>query len=339
MCSVALYGTYGYYINVTSIVNSLIESSTSFVINNQTFGDPIYSEYKYLIVKKDNCVKVFNDGDTFNVNNIVPVIKSPVVKINRKIPTQTLILYVFHVFNDNVDYFIKHGCFEHPDYKFIIICNDLDYKVECPSYVGLVNRNNVGYDFGGWSDALLFDDLYKKFDNFIFVNSSCRGPFTPKYYKGNWCDIFIDGITDDIKLFGTTINNCNWFRVKDPLRYTHIQSWCFSTDRIGLDILINNGVFSDINYTKTHVETIHYREIVMSRFIIVNGYNIGSLMSYYEGVDFRFEDKMPDDYGIEFLDDVVYAKNYFGETLHPYEMVFIKTNRDIERQWISSYER
>ena len=41
-----------------------------------------------------------------------------------------------------------------------------------------VKRNNIGYDFGGWSNALLTNDLYKNYDNFIFANSSVIGPLS-----------------------------------------------------------------------------------------------------------------------------------------------------------------
>ena len=50
-------------------------------------------------------------------------------------------------------------------------------------------RENVGYDFGGWSEALLINNIYKKYDNFIFVNSSAIGPFIPSHIKCKWTDI------------------------------------------------------------------------------------------------------------------------------------------------------
>ena len=46
--------------------------------------------------------------------------------------------------------------------------------------------DNIGYDFGGWSDALLTNNLYENYDNFIFANSSVIGPFLPDYCKGKW---------------------------------------------------------------------------------------------------------------------------------------------------------
>jgi hypothetical protein len=64
----------------------------------------------------------------------------------------------------------------------------------------------------------------------------------------------------------------------------------------------------------------------MSRKIIENGWNIGSLLLYYDGVDFTFRNKKPDDYNIEWYGDIMF---------HPFryviwnelQLVFIKGNR------------
>ena len=64
-------------------------------------------------------------------------------------------------------------------------------------------RENLGYDFGAWSCA---DDLYKNYDTFIFVNSSVVGPFIPFYFDGKWSDIFLKGLNNNVRLFGSPIN-------------------------------------------------------------------------------------------------------------------------------------
>jgi hypothetical protein len=64
----------------------------------------------------------------------------------------------------------------------------------------------------------------------------------------------------------------------------------------------------------------------MSRKIIENNWNIGSLLSYYKDVDFTFSCKKPSEYKMEFLDDVMYP--HFKNTLwNVYQIVFIKGNR------------
>jgi len=251
---------------------------------------------------------------------------------------KTLILYVFHEFNNRVQYFIENGIFKSENYTFLVIINgDNKQIINLPEYVKILKRDNIGFDFGGWSDGLLNDDLYKNYDNFIFVNSSCIGPFTPSYYSGNWCDIFINNITDDIKLFGTSINNnSNIEEETNPVDKSHVQSWVFCLDKSALKLLIDKGIFSK-KYEVTHVDAINNREIPMSREIIKNGWNIGSLMVHYNNVDFRFKNKQPSEYNITFLNDVAYDNKYFNSNLHPYEIVFVKGNRNINKKWLDVY--
>jgi hypothetical protein len=64
----------------------------------------------------------------------------------------------------------------------------------------------------------------------------------------------------------------------------------------------------------------------MSRKIIQNNWNIGSLMKYYENVDFTFRYKTPNDYNIIFLDDIMFPHNR-NRTWNEYEVAFIKGNR------------
>ena len=237
------------------------------------------------------------------------------------IMTKLLVLYVFHIFNDNVKHFIKHCTFKDENVDFIIISNDKSNTFEVPDYVKTVMRDNIGYDFGGWSDALLTHNVYENYDNFIFVNSSVIGPFLPSYYNGKWTDIYINGLKNNVKLFGSTINTLG-----NPLHLSHVQSYIFSMDKNTLQYLIHCGIFSITNYTSTLHETIWLKEVLMSRKIIENNWNIGSLLQYYKDIDFTFSTKKPEEYNIIFLDDVMYP--YYVNTLwNTIELVFIKGNR------------
>jgi hypothetical protein len=66
----------------------------------------------------------------------------------------------------------------------------------------------------------------------------------------------------------------------------------------------------------------------MSRKIIENNWNIGSLFQGYKGVDFTFKNKTPEEYYITFVNDVMYPqfRNVFWTDN---ELVFIKGNRNI----------
>ena len=54
---------------------------------------------------------------------------------------RTIVIYVFHVVNDNVKYFIEHGLFESKTIDFIIVCNG-NIKLNVPDYVKYINREN-----------------------------------------------------------------------------------------------------------------------------------------------------------------------------------------------------
>ena len=238
---------------------------------------------------------------------------------------RTLVIYVFHQLNNRVEDFFK-CIFKDDDVHFLIVCNSQSIKLSLPDYIKVMYRENIGYDFGGWSDGILTHDLYKGYDNFIFVNSSVIGPFVPSYYKGKWTDIYIDGIKNDVKLFGSTINCCFSVygpKMIDPVNESHIQSYIFSMDREALDYLIENEIFTKKRYITDFVELVIKREFRMSRLIIEKGWNIGCLMDNYQGIDFTFKTINKQ---IEYLGDVMLPHNY-NKSWTLKELVFIKGNR------------
>ena len=236
---------------------------------------------------------------------------------------KTLVLYVFHQYNERVGYFFKNCFFEDVNTDFMVISNNKNTILNVPTYVKTLHRDNIGYDFGGWSDALLTNVLYQNYDNFIFVNSSVIGPFIPSYYDGKWTDIYINGLKNNVKLFGSTINTCG-----KPLKLSHVQSYIFSMDKTTLEYLINCDIFSITNHSKSFQECIDQKEILMSRKILENNWNIGSLQGYYKDLDFTFRSKNPKECNNEylFLDDIMY-QCYRDSLWSEYELVFIKGNR------------
>lgn len=234
--------------------------------------------------------------------------------------SKLLVLYVFHIYNNRVQQFIDDCVFYDENVDFIIISNNPN-KIEVPNYVKTLYRENIGYDFGGWSDALLKDNLYKNYDNFIFVNSSVIGPFLPSYYKDKWTDIYINGLKNNVKLFGSTINTCC-----NPLDKAHVQSYIFSMNKSTLEYLIHCEIFSTTNYAKTFKDAIWQKEVLMSRKVIENNWNIGSLLPYYKDVDFTFNSKKPSEYNMKFLDDIL-SQQFKGTLWNNYDLVFIKGNR------------
>ena len=236
-----------------------------------------------------------------------------------------LVLYVFHILNYRVKHFLNNAIFADDNIDFIVIVNDKKIKINIPNNINNVTilyRDNIGYDFGGWSDALLTNNIYENYDNFIFVNSSVIGPYVQTHYKGKWTDIYIDGIQhNNVKLFGSTINT-----LRNPKNKSHVQSYIFSMDKNTLKYLIQCEIFSMTNYAKTFNDAIYQKEVLMSRKIIENNWNIGSLLQCYKDVDFTFANKTPEEYNITILDDVMFPR-FKGVLWNDYDLVFIKGNR------------
>ena len=236
--------------------------------------------------------------------------------------SKVLVLFVFHILNERVEQFIQNSIFYDENVDFIVISNDKTAVFTVPNYVKTIFRDNIGYDFGGWSDALLTDNLYEKYDKFIFVNSSVIGPFIQEGYQGKWTDIYLNGLKNNVKLFGSTINTCT-----DPYK-AHVQSYIFAMEKPTLDYLIQEGIFSIQKYTETLSDTVWNKEVLMSIIIIENNWNIGSLLPYYHNVDFTFKTKLPHEYDIVFQTDLMFPQ-YRNVLWNEYQLVFIKGNRKI----------
>ena len=231
-----------------------------------------------------------------------------------------LILYVFHELNNRVYHFINNCIFYDENIDFIVISNNKNNKFEVPSYVKTLYRDNIGYDFGGWSEALFTNELYKKYDKFIFVNSSVFGPFLKN--KRDWVNIYVNRLNNNnIKLFGSTINNLG-----DPKHKAHVQSYIFSMDKNTLQYLIDCEIFSMTNMARIFNEAIWNKEVLMSRKIIEKGWNIGSLQMVYTGVDFTFKNRKPKDYKRPFYSDIMFPK-YRNKLWSEKRLIFIKGNR------------
>ena len=153
---------------------------------------------------------------------------------------KTAVLYVFHEVTDRVRHFVQFCTFESPDVGFYVIENNLLLKFDLPPYIKTMNRTNICYDFGAWSECLVNDDMYKKYEYFIFANSSIVGPFLPKNFNGRWTDIYTNGLKDNVKLFGSTINATGDSRgaQHSPEVAAHIQSYIFSADREAVEYLM-----------------------------------------------------------------------------------------------------
>lgn len=240
--------------------------------------------------------------------------------------TKILVPYVFHIYNNRVKYFFRYCIFESSNVDFLIICNDKTTQIEedLPKFnnIFVFKRDNLGYDFGGWSDGILTNNLYKNYTHFIFCNSSIIGPFLEKDFQGKWTDIYINGLyKNNSRLFGSTINT-----IQMPYLFAHVQSYIFSLDLEALEYLIEEEIFRLGKYSKTMTETVLSKELLMSRKILDNGWNISCLLPIYENVDFISQTNNKNVNNMYLYGDVMTNK-YFGNLWSLEQLVFIKGNR------------
>lgn len=249
---------------------------------------------------------------------------------------KTLVLYVFHQMNERVQMFLDRAFFQADDVDFLIICNNLTIQPSIPSYAKLLRRENVGFDFGAWGEGLLENNRFQNYTHFIFLNSSVVGPFLPPYCKSRWTHVFLSGLNSETHLFGSYINATGnaYGTIGRVTALAHVQSFAFAMERETLDFLLSKNIFR--NYA-TKIQSIEEGEIGMSRCILRNGWNIGCFLACYRGVDFRFLTKKPSEYLNGFFGDVALPGQYYGQTTHPYEVVFVKANRNQDMKWLSLY--
>ena len=256
-------------------------------------------------------------------------------------PSRTLTPLVLYAYaesetaRDNFKFFLEKGI--HGEADFIFIFNgQTDAASLVPEHhnIKIVQRENKCFDLGSMGEVLRKDNLWKQYKRFITMNASIKGPFLPRYAStACWTDIFLGRVTDTVKLVGTTVN-CQ----ASP----HVQSMLWATDDIGMGILLDptlahsvpqaddwGAVHDPVGLSFCH-ETMAaavHSELGSTRLITSQGYKVDVLMTAYElsagdGVEEYCAKGQPE--------DILYDKKYYGTNIHPYETVFIKTNRDID---------
>lgn len=224
----------------------------------------------------------------------------------------------------NLKFFSKIGINESINILYVIIINGHNCSVELNNYKNciILKRDNIGFDFGAHNYALnwLKNEYNDKlpFKYYIFLNCSVCGPFLPVYYPENlhWSNIFISRLNNRVKLVGTSI-------VCLPISEGNgegpkVEGFCFATDNIGLNILIDKKtIFMD---HPTKYSAIINGEYGMSNTIIEKGYTLDCLLYKYKNYDWT--DKK--NWNVNKNLHPSREGTYDGISIHPFEVVFHK---------------
>jgi len=199
-----------------------------------------------------------------------------------------IFLYYEHGYKarENLDFFIKHGIHDNDDVHYYIVINGYmcSLSQQIPRYdnVTVIERDNVGHDYGGVSECLVNirnNGSFNVYDRFIILNSTVCGPYLPPYIPKSvsWYSMFTHKLDENTKLSGTALNYvCGKYG-------SHVQSMSYCTDRIGMEILFSERIFGrdaseySAIYNNSRWDFIFTLEVGMSDAIIKHGYKIGAL--------------------------------------------------------------
>ena len=206
-----------------------------------------------------------------------------------------------------------------------------------PSNARYLSHPNKCFDIGtvGWVLKTQIEDI-SRYKFFFWLNSSVRGPFLPPSTRGllHWTRPFTNKLwtyhwETPVKLVGATIN-CGG--VLDEVPSPHVQSYITATDSIGLQVLLNTkGVFS---CWKRMSDVVRYSEIGASKAILDAGYNLDSLMTRYQGLDWRLPELRNPDTPCNELFNPIQPGFNDGIDIHPYEVMFVKVKESLlEAKW------
>lgn len=259
---------------------------------------------------------------------------------------KTLIVFAYFETSSsiaNLNFFCKKGLFnsnEH-DFIFVIQGKKISYNIPVLPNVTILKKANKGHDFGAWGHALNHINT-NEYDYFIFINSTARGPFLPRWVPDTikWPSLFTDKIKDKYKLVGTTINYNVKVTPKDkPFWAPHIQSMFFCTDKTGLKVMIEKNIFVVDESGKTKLVNKHNlirnNEVRLSTEFLNAGWELYAMQLSEQSNRKIYESKKNLN---KLHGDICYMSKYYGITLNPFEVIFIKTNR-IKDKVVDNYSK
>ena len=255
---------------------------------------------------------------------------------------------VYHYFEKNEEYrrnlshFLKFGIIEGVTYH-IVISGTCTLSLPEISNVSYWYEGNHNYDYGGHSLVVERIQYSFVFDFYVFLNCSVRGPFLPPWRtrEEDWLSPFLMHFEDDsVGIVGTSINilpksspHASFYKSRHGGSgpFAHVQSMAFVLKKETFFYLVGQGFFGSA-IALSRKEIISDYEIRLSQLILDGNWKIKCLLPEYNVIDYRTDVCEVNPTAVN--GDVNYPAAYFGRSVHPYEVIFIKTARAI---WPISY--
>ena len=253
-------------------------------------------------------------------------------------PSPNLVIYHYFEkdasYRDNFLHFLVFGIETETDYLLVI---SGEYSLDLPSLP------NVRYlftppkksDFGGYAHVINAGLDLGSYEHIFFINSSVRGPFLPAYSGRSWAHLFLEQMQEDVGMVGTSIctikadfrHSLNYqARFGGTPPYSHVQTMAYALRRPVLEKLIEQGFYGE-ERDATKTLAIENYEIHLSQSVLQLGWNLRSLLPELNAIDYRLPHTNPNPSST--IGDPNEVLGYFGRSVHPYEVVFVKTNRHL----------
>jgi lipopolysaccharide biosynthesis protein len=227
---------------------------------------------------------------------------------------------------ENLLFFLQNGVTSDPNvhYVFVISSPACSVPILPLDNVTVIHRENFGYDFGSWGAGLKAVNV-EQYDRFVFLNATALGPFVPRYVPTSlsWLQLFTHRLSDSVKIVGPTLNYLPYY----PELNKHIQSFAYGTDREGIRIWLDAGMFDPkVSDKKTLIAT---HELELSRLLLARGYDLFAFQ-LSENVNSKITDKT------KLHDDPHFNDSYYGLAVNPLEVMFVKSNR-LKNDYVAKY--
>ena len=266
-----------------------------------------------------------------------------VTQNKRGIASKSNILVIYHYYEkdqsyiDNFAHFLRFGY--DSDLSYLIIVAG-EYTIDFPALdnIQYLFTENKNFDYGGYCEAVSTLSIWQKYDFYLFVNSSVRGPFAPACCYQKWTDLFIDQLSADVGIVGTAISitpsqhsiakmyHEKYGKIKRNNQFLgHVQTTCYALSQQVLTHIIKAG-FYETNEALNKDETVRDYEIRLSQLILDMGLNLRCMLPEYNQIDYR--EAHGDLNPTSREGDSGFEHSYFGRSAHPYESIFIKTSRN-----------
>jgi len=246
--------------------------------------------------------------------------------------SSTLVLYVYNAEDEEQErsfaYFLRYGVTEGgPTYR-IIITNGPNVKPfpKLPSLPQNAQYLKTSLCTTSWGaiDAVTKVLGIQQYRFFVIVDSHVRGPFVPSYVqsmKYHWTEAFTSRLNDKVKMVGSIIScegapkDGNAAGSWRGVPYIISHAWAIDYDAL-TKLISQKGIF---RCHKNKWDTKYHSDAGASLTIFQAGWTIDSLMSRYQGVDWRSSSswqcnqRVPPDF----------ESHYDGISINPYEIIFV----------------